>query len=101
MRLSPLNDEHIQSVIAKGLHYLKENYSDAKIQREIPDMIVNFARGDARAALNLLEDLFFASDFKDGARFLSTEKLTELAQTSLIKYSQMIIMIWPLHSKKV
>lgn len=88
MRLSPLNDEHIQSVIAKGLHYLKENYSDAKIQREIPDMIVNFARGDARAALNLLEDLFFASDFKDGARFLSTEKLTELAQTSLIKYSQ-------------
>lgn len=88
MRLSPLNDEHIQSVIAKGLHYLKENYSDAKIQREIPDMIVNFARGDARAALNLLEDLFFASDFKDGARFLSAEKLTELAQTSLIKYSQ-------------
>lgn len=88
MRLSPLDDENIQSIIAKGLHYLKENYSDAKIQREIPDMIVNFSRGDARAALNLLEDLFFASDFKDGVRILTVERLSELAQTSLIKYSQ-------------
>lgn len=88
MRLSPLDDENIQSIIAKGLHYLKENYSDAKIQREIPDMIVNFSRGDARAALNLLEDLFFASDFKDGIRILTVERLSELAQTSLIKYSQ-------------
>jgi len=88
MRLSALEDENIQSIVAKGLHYLKENYSDAKIQREIPDMIVNFARGDARAALNLLEDLFFASDFKDGVRILTTERLSELAQTSLIKYSQ-------------
>lgn len=88
MRLSALEDENIQSIVAKGLHYLKQNYSDAKIQREIPDMIVNFARGDARAALNLLEDLFFASDFKDGVRILTTERLSELAQTSLIKYSQ-------------
>ena len=88
MRLSALEDENIQSIVAKGLHYLKQNYSDAKIQREIPDMIVNFARGDARAALNLLEDLFFASDFKDGIRILTTERLSELAQTSLIKYSQ-------------
>ena len=88
MRLSQLDDENIKSIVAKGLHYLKENYSDAKIQRELPDMIVNFSRGDARAALNLLEDLFFASDFKDGVRILTTEKLSELAQTSLIKYSQ-------------
>ncbi|MGN0006271.1 MAG: replication-associated recombination protein A [Candidatus Gastranaerophilaceae bacterium] len=88
MRLSALDDENIQSIIAKGLHYLKENYSDAKIQREIPDFIVNFARGDARAALNLLEDLFFASEIKDGIRILTTQRLSELAQTSLIKYSQ-------------
>lgn len=88
MRLSALADENIKSIVAKGLHYLKDNYSDAKIQREIPDMIVNFSRGDARAALNLLEDLFFASEFKDGIRLLTTEKLSELAQTSMIKYSQ-------------
>lgn len=88
MRLSALDDENIQSIVAKGLHYLKENYSDAKIQREIPDFIVNFARGDARAALNLLEDLFFASEIKDGVRILTTQRLSELAQTSLIKYSQ-------------
>ncbi|MCR5262028.1 MAG: replication-associated recombination protein A [Candidatus Gastranaerophilales bacterium] len=88
MRLSALDDEYIKSIIAKGLHYLKDNYSDAKIKRELPDMIVNFARGDARAALNLLEDLFFASEIKDGVRILTNEKLAELAQTSLIKYSQ-------------
>lgn len=88
MRLSALDDENIQSIVAKGLHYLKENYSAAKIQREIPDFIVNFARGDARVALNLLEDLFFASEIKDGVRILTTQRLSELAQTSLIKYSQ-------------
>ncbi len=88
MRLSALDDDNIHSIIAKGLHYLKENYSDAKIQREIPDMIVNFARGDARAALNLIEDLFFASEIKDGIRLMTTDRLSELAQTSLIKYSQ-------------
>jgi putative ATPase len=88
MKLDVLDDETIQSIIAKGLHYLKENYSDAKIQREIPDMIVNFSRGDARAALNLLEDLFFSSDVKDGIRILTTEKLTQLAQNTIIKYSQ-------------
>ena len=88
MRLSALSDEYIKSIVAKGLHYLKDNYSDAKIKRELPDMIANFARGDARAALNLLEDLFFASEIKDGVRILTNEKLAELAQTSLIKYSQ-------------
>ena len=88
MRLSALDDENIESIIAKGFHYLKENYSDAKVQRDIIEMIINFARGDARAALNLVEDLFFASDIKDGVRILTAKRLEELAQTTLIKYSQ-------------
>lgn len=88
MRLSALDDENIESIIAKGFHYLKENYSDAKVQRNIIEMIINFARGDARAALNLVEDLFFASDIKDGVRILTAKRLEELAQTTLIKYSQ-------------
>ncbi len=88
MRLSALDDENIESIIAKGFHYLKSNYSDAKVQRDIIEMIINFARGDARAALNLVEDLFFASDIKDGIRILTTKRLEELAQTTLIKYSQ-------------
>ena len=83
-----LDDENIESIIAKGFHYLKENYSDAKVQRNIIEMIINFARGDARAALNLVEDLFFASDIKDGVRILTAKRLEELAQTTLIKYSQ-------------
>ena len=88
MRLSALDDKNIESIIAKGFHYLKDNYSDAKVQRDIIEMIINFARGDARAALNLVEDLFFASDIKDGVRILTTKRLEELAQTTLIKYSQ-------------
>ncbi len=88
IRMTPLSDENILSIVAKGLHYLKENYSNAKIQREIPEKIVNYARGDARAALNILEDLFFSAEMKDGIRILTSEKLEELAQTTLIKYSQ-------------
>lgn len=88
MRLSPLSEESIKNVIRKGFKYLETNYSPAQIEEGVDEAITAYANGDARAALNLAEDLFFASEFKDGKRFLTNEKISQLIQTSLIKYSQ-------------
>lgn len=88
MRLSPLSEESIKNVIRKGFKYLETNYSTAQIEEGVDEAITAYANGDARAALNLAEDLFFASEFKDGKRFLTNEKISQLIQTSLIKYSQ-------------
>lgn len=88
VRLSPVDDENMKKVINKGFTYLKENYSDARYSDEIVDLLINFSRGDARACLNIIEDLFFASDIENGVRIITEEKLSGLVQSALIKYSQ-------------
>lgn len=88
IRLNAIDDDNMRKIIKKGLDYLKEKYSKYSAEDEIFDLIINFARGDARAACNLVEDLFFACPIKNGVRILTAEALEQIAQTSLIKYSQ-------------
>lgn len=88
LRLNPIDDDNMRKIIKKGLDYLEEKYSKYSAEEQIFDLIINFARGDARAAYNLVEDLFFASPVKNGKKFLTAETLEQIAQTSLIKYSQ-------------
>lgn len=49
---------------------------------------MKYATGDARLALNLVENSYFAADFKDNTRCLSLEILESLAQEKRIKYSR-------------
>lgn len=86
--LAPLDDDSISKIIEKGFEYLKQTYSDLKLEDTVIDYIVKYARGDARSALNLIENSYFASELKDNTRFLKIKTLEELAQTSSVKYSQ-------------
>lgn len=88
LNLKPLDDESIVGIIQKGFEYLKQNYSDLELEDKVVDYILNYARGDARSALNLIENAYFASDLKDNKRFVKVKTLEELAQTSSIKYSR-------------
>ncbi len=88
IRLNPLDDNSISSIIKKGLEYLISNYTEIEFEDSVIDFIINYSRGDARSALNLIENAYFASDLKDNKRQLKTNILEELAQTSSIKYSQ-------------
>lgn len=88
IRLNPIDDDNIKNIIIKGFNYLQETYQKCTYEENVIEFIMNFSRGDARSALNLVENSYFASDLKAETRIITINILEELAQTSSIKYSQ-------------
>ena len=86
--LKPLDDEALSKLIIKGFEYLKDNNIPYHLEDKVVEYIINYSRGDARSALNLTENAYFASDIKNGTRQITIETLENLAQTSSIKYSR-------------
>ena len=88
IRLNPIEDDAMKSIINKGFQYLASQYCETSIENNVCDFIINYARGDARSALNLIENVYFSSPLKDNVRYISVEVLEQLAQTASIKYSR-------------
>lgn len=88
IRLNELNDESIENIIKKGFNYLQENYQKISFDDEIIKFITNHSRGDARAALNLVENAYFASDLLENQRKLSIETLENISQKRNTRYSK-------------
>ncbi len=88
IRLNSIDDESMASIIKKGFQYLATNYSQMDCESGVLDFIINLARGDARYALNIVENAYFASDLKDGKRFLSVKTIEEICQQRNTRYSQ-------------
>lgn len=88
IRLNSLNDESVKNIITKGFAYLQENYQKISFDEEVVKFIINHARGDARAALNLVENSYFASDLLQNERKLNIEILENISQKRNVRYSQ-------------
>lgn len=94
IRLNELNDESIENIIKKGFIYLEKNYQKINYDEEVIKFITNHARGDARAALNLVENAYFASDLgvntNEGAneRTLKVDILEQISQKRNTRYSK-------------
>jgi putative ATPase len=88
IRLNPLNDESVKNIILKGFEYLQGNYQKINFDDEVIKFIINHARGDARAALNLVENSYFASDLVQNERKLNIEILENISQKRNVRYSQ-------------
>lgn len=86
VRLNPIDNNNMLKIIRKGYKYLMDKYGKLTLDSEIGDFIVKYANGDARLALNLVENSYFASSFKDGEKFLTIDIIQELAQSKAIKY---------------
>lgn len=86
VRLNPIDSENMLKIVRKGYKHLIDNYGKINLDAQIGDFIVKYASGDARLALNLVENSYFASDFKDGERFLTIQIIEELAQSKAVKY---------------
>ena len=84
--LQPIPDEAMLRIIRRGFKYLMDKYGVIKLDKEFGEFIVNYARGDARTALNLIENAYFSSNFKDGERILTIETLENLTQSKAIRY---------------
>ena len=88
IRLNPINDISMEKIINRGFKYLEENYQPIQYEEDVIKFIINNARGDARCALNLVENAYFASNFSNDTRLLTIEILESITQKRNTWYSQ-------------
>ena len=88
VRLNSIDDDSMQKIIMRGFSYLAKHYVPMDCEGGVLDFIVNLARGDARYALNVVENAYFASDLIDGRRNLTVRIIEEICQKRNTRYSQ-------------
>ncbi len=88
IRLNPIDDESMRTIIKKGFSYLAKNYLPMDCENGAIDFIVNLARGDARCALNVVENAYFASPLSDNRRNLTVKTIEEICQKRNTRYSR-------------
>lgn len=88
IKLNSIDDVSMENIIRKGFAYLENNHQKIELEQGITDFIINHARGDARFALNLVENAYFASDLVENNRKLSIKTLEEISQKRNTRYSQ-------------
>ncbi len=82
--LNSIDKNSMEKIILKGFNYLSENYKkDLKIEDDVIQTIVKLSNGDARFALNTVENSYFAAK-----NILNSELIEKLLQQSLVKYDE-------------
>lgn len=82
--LNPIDKNSMEKIVQKGFNYLSENYKkDLKIEDYAIQTIVKLSNGDARFALNTVENSYFAAK-----NILNSELIEKLLQQSLVKYDE-------------
>ena len=87
IRLNPINDISMARIINKGFEYLEKHYQPLQYDDEVTKFIVNNARGDARCALNMVENSYFASNLSNDTRMLTVDILESITQKRNTRYS--------------
>ena len=88
IRLNTIDDASMKRIIMRGFEYLAKNYLPMDCETGVLDFIINLARGDARYALNIVENVYFASDLKDNKRNLTVAIIEEICQKRNTRYSR-------------
>ena len=88
IRLNAIDDASMNRIIKRGFAYLAKNYLPMDCESGVIDFIINLARGDARYALNVVENAYFASDLKDNRRNLTVAIIESICQKRNTRYSQ-------------
>lgn len=88
IRLNSIDDESMAKIIKRGFSYLATNYTLMECESGVLDFIINLARGDARYALNITENAYFASNLRDNKRILTVKTIEEICQQRNTRYSR-------------
>ncbi len=88
VRLNSIDDKSMESIIKRGFEYLAKNYLPMDCESGAIDFIINLARGDARYALNVVENAYFASDLVNNRRNLTVAIIESICQKRNTRYSQ-------------
>ncbi len=86
--LNSIDDASMAQIIKRGFAYLAKKYLPMDCESGVIDFIINLARGDARYALNVVENAYFASDLKDNRRNLTVSIIESICQKRNTRYSQ-------------
>lgn len=86
LMLKPLDRDNLLKIIRKGYKFLIEKHGKITLDPNIGELIVNYSNGDARLALNLVENSFFSANIVKGERVLDGPLLEKLTQKRNIKY---------------
>lgn len=81
--LKNIDDENLLKIIRKGYSYLINNHGKANLDPKIGEFILRFANGDARTALNLVENSYFARDKENN---INIELLENLVSRKTTRY---------------
>lgn len=80
-KLEALSAENLRQLVKKALHTLNDsNQGVCLLQKEGLEFLVQYANGDARALLTLLEAAFWVAPRKEGTILLTLEVFQTLAQ---------------------
>ena len=88
IRLNSIDDDSMAKIIKRGFEYLATHYTLMECESGVLDFIINLARGDARYALNITENAYFASDLKDNKKILTVKTIEEICQQRNTRYSR-------------
>lgn len=88
IRLNSIDDDSMAKIINNGFKYLEKHHQSIEYDEEVTKFIINNARGDARTALNMVENSYFASNFANNYRQLSVEVLESITQKRNTRYSR-------------
>lgn len=88
IRLKNLDDNSIKKVIERGFRYLQETNQTVEYSDNVTEFITNLSRGDARFALNLVENAYFSSSYENDKRIIKLAEIERLAQSRKTRYSQ-------------
>jgi len=98
VRLEPLQRENVKTLIKKGVQFLGRTQGKLSISLEGIGFIADYANGDARSALNLLETAYKCapqsslenqeSQTHEKIRVIELELLEGLAQQNRLNYDQ-------------
>ncbi len=80
--LKAIDSSSIKKIILKGFDYLCKNYGDKTLEEDTLETITELSQGDARYALNAVENLYFASN-----EIIKKETAETLLQKSSVRYS--------------
>jgi putative ATPase len=84
VRLNYLGREQMTALIKRGMKHL----GNLSLQREAMDFFIDYANGDGRSLLNLLEIAALCAPVEDGKRVIRVELLEQVAQQSRLNYDR-------------
>lgn len=93
VRLQPMERSHMTTLVKRGVIYLGRHRQKTIISHDAIGFIVDYANGDGRSALNLLETAFKCAPIvrdADGqdARQIEVELLEQIAQQNRLNYDR-------------